>query len=82
MFIDAEGLPVVRTYFKHIGIKHLDLHIDSFHEVGALGATGVPLTLLIDREGREVGRKLGPATWDDPKVVQMIRRYLPAGKKL
>lgn len=78
--IDAQGLPVVRTFFKQIGIKHLHPYIDSLHEVGALGATGVPLTLLIDREGREVARKLGPATWDDPKVVQTIRGYLPARK--
>ncbi|MDQ6680476.1 MAG: TlpA family protein disulfide reductase [Pseudomonadota bacterium] len=79
--IDAEGLPVVRPFFKQIGIKHLHPYIDSFHEVGVLGAAGIPLTLLIDREGREVARKLGPATWDDPKVVQTIRGYLPTGKK-
>ena len=78
--IDAEGLPVVRTFFKQIGIEHLHPYIDSLHEVRTLGATGVPLTLLIDREGREVARKLGPATWDDPKVVQTIRGYLPAWK--
>ncbi len=81
MSIDAEGLPVVRTFFKQIGIKHLHPYIDSFREVGTLGATGIPLTLLIDREGREVGRKLGPATWDDPKVVQTIRGYLPINRE-
>ncbi len=79
--IDAEGLPVVRTFFKQIGIKYLHPYVDSFREVGTLGATGVPLTLLIDREGREVARKLGPATWDDPKVVQTIRGYLTTGEK-
>lgn len=79
--IDAEGLPVVRTFFKQIGIKHLHPYIDSLHEVGTLGAAGIPLTLLIDREGREVARKVGPASWDDPKVVQTIRGYLRTGKK-
>ncbi len=79
--IDAEGLPVVRAYFKQVGIKHLHPYIDSFREIGTLGATGIPLTLLIDREGREVGRKLGPATWDDPKVVQTIRGYLANPEK-
>lgn len=79
--IDAEGLPVVRTFFKQIGIKHLHPYIDSFREVGTLGAVGIPLTLLIDREGREVARKIGPATWDDPKIVKTIRSYLPVEKK-
>jgi hypothetical protein len=34
-----------------------------------LGAYGLPLTVLVDREGREIGRLLGPADWiaDDAK---------------
>ena len=75
--IDSEGLPVVQTFFRQIGIKHLHPYMDTFHEVGNLGAMGIPLTLLIDRDGREAGRKIGPATWDDPKVMATIRRYIP-----
>ncbi len=74
--IDAEGLPVVQTFFRQIGVKHLHPYIDSFHEVGDLGAMGVPLTLLIDRSGREAARKIGPATWDDPDVMAAIRRSI------
>ena len=75
--IDAEGLPVVQPFFRQIGIKHLHPYIDTFNEVGTLGAFGIPLTLLIDRDGREVARKTGPATWDDPRVTATIHRYLP-----
>ncbi|MDQ6680032.1 MAG: TlpA family protein disulfide reductase [Pseudomonadota bacterium] len=74
--IDAEGLSVVQTFFRQIGVKHLHPYIDSFHEVGDLGAMGVPLTLLIDRRGREAARKIGPATWDDPDVMATIRRSI------
>ena len=79
--MDSGGLSVVQAFFRQIGVKHLHPYLDSFHEVGDLGATGIPLTLLIDREGREAGRKLGPATWDDPKVVQTIRGYLATEKR-
>ena len=41
-------------------------------------ATVVPATLLIDRESKEIGRKIGPAEWDSPKVVTLIQGYLGA----
>lgn len=51
-------------------------YVDTFGEESlSLGASGIPLTVLIDREGREIGRKLGAAAWDHPRNVQMIRGY-------
>jgi thiol-disulfide isomerase/thioredoxin len=76
--IDAGGLPVVQEFFREIGIKHLHPYLDTFHDVAALIKTGIPITLLVDRDGREAGRKLGPAAWDDPQIIRLIRRYLPA----
>jgi len=74
--IDVEGLAVVQTFFRQVGIAHLHPYLDTFHEVAVLGATGIPLSLLVDREGREVARKIGPAAWDDPRMVQTIRRFI------
>ena len=75
--IDREGLPVAEAFFRRSGIEHLRAYVDTLDEVGTLGAAGIPLTLLIDRDGREAARKLGPATWDDPEVIATIRRFLP-----
>jgi hypothetical protein len=36
--------------------------------------------LLIDRQGREVARKMGEAEWDGPEMVALIRRQIEAGK--
>ncbi len=74
--IDAEGLPVVQTFFRQIAVKHLHPYIDTFHQVADLGLLGVPLTLLIDRRGQERARKVGPATWDAPSVMATIRRFV------
>ena len=41
-----------------------------------LSALGVPTTLLIDREGNELGRLAGPAEWDSPEMVAFIRGYI------
>jgi thiol-disulfide isomerase/thioredoxin len=76
--VDAGGLPVVQAFFRETGVKHLHPYLDTFHDAAALITTGIPITLLVDRNGREAGRKLGPAAWDDPRILRLIRRYLPA----
>ena len=32
----------------------------------------MPATLLIDREGREIGRLVGPAEWDSEEAKHLI----------
>jgi hypothetical protein len=77
--IDGEGLPAVRAFFRQVGIQHLHPYFDSFHEARTLSAAGIPITLLIDQEGREIARKRGPATWDDPAVMRTIQSHVPVG---
>jgi thiol-disulfide isomerase/thioredoxin len=36
-------------------------------------AYGLPLTLLINPQGREIARALGPEQWDDPSAVGYLR---------
>ncbi len=76
--IDSGGLPVVHAFFRQIGIKHLHPYLDTHHDAMDLGVAAVPFTVLVDDKGRELGRKLGPAKWDDPQMIRLIRRYLPA----
>ena len=80
--IDRQGLAVVKPFYKELGLKSLRIYVDqSGKAAGDLGAIGIPTTLLVDRDGREIGRKVGPAQWDSPETVEMIRQYLkpPAG---
>lgn len=77
--IDHGALPVVRDFFDRTGIKHLQPYMDTFGDtLSNLAVAGVPLTLFIDREGREIGRKAGPAAWDDPRMVELIRGRMAA----
>ncbi|UUZ63196.1 TlpA family protein disulfide reductase [Polaromonas sp. P1-6] len=78
--IDHGGLPVVREFFDGTRIKHLQPYLDTFGDAQSnFAVVGVPLTLLIDREGREIGRKIGPAVWDNPRMVQLIRSHMAPG---
>lgn len=75
--IDEGGMPAVRAFMVGAGIRHLRVYVDASGDARSLfGVGGVPLTLLVDRDGRELGRKLGPAAWDHPDAVQLIRGLL------
>ncbi len=79
--IDRGGRPAVRSFYDEIDVRALPIYVDATTEALAkLGVIGVPTTLLIDREGREVARYTGPAQWDRPEVIATIERYLPARK--
>ncbi len=67
---------VARYYAKH-GIRTLGVYVDgSFAAPRLLGTHGIPTTLLIDKDGREIGRTVGAASWDDRDVIEVIRRRL------
>ena len=38
----------------------------------AWGVYGLPTSILIDRQGREVGRLIGMAEWDRPDALKLI----------
>src|SRR5262249_34528033 len=72
--IDRGGMDAVRKFFADIGIRNLAMYLDSSGQaLRTLSALGLPTTLLIDREGREIGRLIGPAEWDSPEMVEFVR---------
>jgi thiol-disulfide isomerase/thioredoxin len=75
--LDRAGPEVVRRFYAEIGIQQLDLYIDASMQASFdLGAPGLPTTLLIDTEGRELGRLIGPAEWDTPEMVAFLKNHL------
>jgi thiol-disulfide isomerase/thioredoxin len=63
--IDVSGAMVVRSFYERLGLKNLSIYVDPSTKVmNALAIIGVPTTLLIGRDGREIGRTVGPAQWD------------------
>lgn len=75
--IDRAGIDAVDRFYAEVGVKHLGRYIDvSAKAAGDLGAYGLPTTLLIDREGREIARHVGPAEWDTPSMTTFFRKQL------
>jgi len=75
--IDIGGVAVVEKFYRALNLKSLGIYVDKTTRARvALGIAGIPTTLLIDRQGREIGRFAGPAEWDDTPAIEFIRRYL------
>jgi thiol-disulfide isomerase/thioredoxin len=72
--IDRGGFDAITKFFAEVGVQHLAMYLDSTTEAAStLSAVGLPTSLLIDRDGTEIGRLIGPAKWDAPDMVEFIR---------
>lgn len=75
--IDRNGIEAVRGFYQEVGVQKLAIYVDpSGRGSHRLAIPGVPTTLLIDREGREVARKMGEAQWDSPEMVSLVERVI------
>jgi thiol-disulfide isomerase/thioredoxin len=74
--IDASGADTVRPFYRRLGLNNLLIYVDPTKSVmDALGVAGIPTTILIGRNGREIGRTVGPAQWDAPESVNHISEF-------
>jgi hypothetical protein len=77
--MDRAGVRPVLRFFEDLRIANLPSYIDESGEtVHDLGATGLPTSLLIDPQDREVARLIGPAEWDNPDVVAFLKARIAA----
>lgn len=80
--LDRSGAIGAVNTFARLGIKNLAVHVDSQRKAGeVLSVPVLPTTLLIDAGGLEVARFVGPAAWDGPQAMALLRA-LKAGQKL
>jgi hypothetical protein len=67
----------VERFYREKGIQTLPILLDPKGDAArALGARGIPTTLLIDRAGKEQGRLEGAADWASAASVSVIRRLI------
>lgn len=72
--VDRKGLAVSSAFLKDTGADSLGLYADeTAKSLEDLQVPGLPVTLLVDRRGREIGRLLGPAAWDSAEAVALIK---------
>lgn len=77
---DIEGRRVVTPYFEKMAFKHLKPYVDQESVLPfAIGAAGLPVTIIYNAEGQEVLRVNGPLEWDGPEGLKLVEEVLAAG---
>ncbi len=80
---DRGGMPLVVRFYEKYGLENLARYLDPQGRVAAvLGVVGMPTTVVIDPEGREIGRMVGPAEWDSPAALALVRGVLGGEPKV
>ena len=75
---DPRGPEAAQDYLDRLEIRHLDLYADpNLRFASAVGGSSVlPLSILYDADGAEVGRLLGEADWSSPEARALVSRAL------
>ena len=75
--LDRAGYAKAAAFLDEIGVKNLTTYIDpGIKAARKLGALGLPVTLLLNRKGDEIGRLTGPAEWDSAEARALIAQHV------
>lgn len=63
----------IKRFFEEAGVDSLPRHQDPKQKLASqMGVFGLPITVLLDREGREIARLQGDAEWDSESARAII----------
>lgn len=72
--VDRKGAEASKKFLDETQVERLALYVDATARMSSdLRVIGLPATLLLDTQGREIGRLLGGAEWDSEDAKRLIR---------
>ncbi|MCX7346804.1 MAG: TlpA disulfide reductase family protein [Alphaproteobacteria bacterium] len=75
--VDRKGAEASAAFLKETGADGLRLYVEPTTAIlNDIQALGLPATVLVDRQGREIGRLLGPADWASPEAIALVKAAL------
>ena len=76
---DLRGWPIVAPFLKKNELGDLPIYVDPKTAISrGMQIKGLPTSVLLDRQGRELGRLAGHAEWDSPEALALINHYATA----
>ncbi len=67
----------IKRFFAEAGIDSLPRHQDPKQALAAqMGIFGLPITVILDPEGREIARLRGDATWDSDSAKSIVKALI------
>ena len=78
--LDRGGMDEASAFYDRLKLSNLQVYADPKWDVArALSVRGLPVSLLIDRDGHIVGRLVGAAEWDSDETRALVT-YLTSGQ--
>ena len=75
--LERGGAKPAQKFLDEIKASNLALYVDKSTRAGSkLRVLGMPTTILVDAQGREIGRLSGPAEWDTPEAKKLVSAAL------
>ena len=66
-----------RDFFQSIGVSSLDIYFDpDLKLVKQFKMRGLPISILIDKNGKEFGRVVGEINFMDKDFIKLLKRYI------
>ena len=71
--------PAIAAFFEEIGVESLPQYRDPQQEIAReMAVLGLPVSVLIDREGREIARMTGDADWSGASARAILTEVIAA----
>ncbi|MCK0121187.1 TlpA family protein disulfide reductase [Loktanella sp. F6476L] len=69
--------PAMERFFDEIEVDNLPLHADPRSTLARdMGVLGLPVTLILDPEGREIARLQGDAHWNSDSAIAILEAIM------
>jgi thiol-disulfide isomerase/thioredoxin len=78
--IDRGGPHQAAPYISHMNIHAMTPYFDKSNSIGRqLNASRIPMTVVIGRDGNEIGRFVGTAEWDSSEAKSLMKYFIASG---
>ena len=78
--IDRGGAHQAMPYLNRMGVHTMTPYFDHSNAIGRLlGASRIPVTVIIGRDGNEIGRFIGTTEWDSDEAKSLIKYFINNG---
>mgnify|MGYP001812762638 CR=1 FL=1 len=71
------SLTGIRKFLEEVGVDNLPIYLDPKSKLGReMGVLGLPITVILNSDGREIARMRGDAEWNSDSAKAVIRALL------
>ena len=73
--------PTIDKFFAEIGVENLPKHLDPKQALARdMAVLGLPVTVVLNQDAREIARLTGDAHWDSPEAVAILTALVERGE--